>query len=533
MLSIFIMLFIAIGIAAGIGYAIVTLINTAQTSLTMQSNQVRLQNISTAVRSGLTTDGGNVLLPISIDDDGRIIARLPSASPFTTTTNGSQIVYCPAFPGVGSGNSMVNDFKDGGSEEFDVTVSEFPSPDTKYITAGHARGIEGPTLTRLNKMGVIAYLLSPQPNYKGALKCGDIELASDEYTMLIDGGTVMPIYTVTTDARSSVFVLSSDGVTPSGYNGTDRVVRKLSDVTNFVKQYQIADVTVKFPSSIDVIGLDEFAAFLQTGDSRNIRLVPEQNVTHATIELKSDDVPNRNVYLATKGNLVLSGITLDGDGFDVAIDAGATSNVSLIDSQVAALKSSGGRISTEGDTRIVPADGFDTVLQPVQAEGGLITIRSSAPIAIDGSESVNMFYANGGTINLASGLRVQANPVHTLTSQLFLNENGGKTVVTAASTGQTPFLSVKRQAGYLNEEIKASTFSTRQQIVMTCASGAADCTATCPVGKQVVTGYCNASNGGHIASFGPNSEETAFTCAFGGLVTMPAQPRVTAACDFR
>lgn len=531
MLSIFIMLFIAIGIAAGIGYAIVTLINTAQTSLTIQSNQVRLQNISTAVRSGLTTDGGNVLLPISIDDDGRIIARLPSASPFTTTTNGSPIVYCPAFPTAGSGSSMVNEFKDGGSEQFDVTVADLAGK--KYITAGHAPGIEGAKLDRLNEMGVVAYLLSPQPNYKGALECGSIELASDEYTMLIDGGTVMPIYTVTTDARSSVFVLSADGVTPSGYNGTDRVVRKLSDVTNFVKQYQIADVTVKFPSSIDVIGLDEFAAFLQTGDSRNIRLVPDQNVIHATIELKSDDVPNRNVYLATKGNLVLSGITLDGDGFDVAIDAGATSNVSLIDSQVAALRSSGGRISTEGDTRIVPADGFDTVLQPVQAEGGLITIRSSASPAIDGRESVNMFYANGGTINLASGLRVEANPVHTLTSQLFLNENGGKTVVTAASTGQTPFLTVKRQAGYMNEEIKASTFSTRQQIVMTCASGAADCTATCPVGKQVVTGYCNASNGGHISAFGPNAEETAFTCAFGGLVTMPAPPRVTAACDFR
>ena len=183
MLSIFIMLFIAIGVAAGIGYAIVTLISTAQTSLTVQANQVRTQNVSNSIRAGLTVDGTKVLLPVRMDN-GSVIARLPDSSPFSTTTSGADIVFCPAFPNDGSGTTLVNPLGEDGSEEYEVTTMKLAGK--TYATGGHAVYKDNDVKDRLAEMGVIAYLLSPQPNYKHPLECRNVELASDNYTLLVN-----------------------------------------------------------------------------------------------------------------------------------------------------------------------------------------------------------------------------------------------------------------------------------------------------------------------------------------------------------
>nr|WP_250808032.1 hypothetical protein [Neorhizobium tomejilense] len=538
MLSIFIMLFIAIGIAAGIGYAIVTLINTAQVSLTIQANQVRLQNISTAIRSGLTTDGGTVLLPISVDWDGdvptNVLARLPSSTPFSTTTSGGEIVYCPAFPDPAPPSSpiMLNHHEDR-DETFPVAVTKLG--DKSYLTAGHASGLSSDTLDRLNEMGVIAYILSPQPSYKGPLLCGDVRVSpQDNYTLLVNGGSVVPVYTVTTDGRGSVFVLSEEGL-PPGYNGSDRVVKSLKDVKDFIVQYQITDATVKLPEDY-AVSLEDLDAFLQAGQARTLRLKPGGRdeggnaVTHSTVTLTNppSQFPDRNVYLKAKGTLVLEDITLDADGYDVAVDAGAAATVFLSDSQVAGLRTTGGRISTEGVTRIVPDDGYLTEIQPIISEGGEITLNSTASPAVNAPASVVMFSANAGTINLQPGLRIVANPTFPETRQLVGPRNGGRVVV----SGGNPFLTVDRGAGYVDEGATAIDLSTRQTVAQACADGAVDCEVSCPSDKIVDFGFCSTSNGVAVTAFGPSVSLTSFSCSFGGGLEAPQQPRASAVCDF-
>ena len=538
MLSIFIMLFIAIGIAAGIGYAIVTLINTAQTSLTIQANQVRLQNIAIAIRSGLTSDDGSVLLPVSVVN-GKVLARIPDSAPFSTTTSGGDIVFCPAFPNPSATSAeMFNERPDGSEERFGVDVVEVA--EKTYAKAGHAPEIEGARLARLNEMGVIAYLLAPQPNFKGALECGDIDIADDKYTILVNGGTVMPVYSMTTDARGSVFVLSEDGTKRSGYSGTDRIVRKLSDVTEFVNQYQVADVTVRFPANLDIT-LSELVDFLKAGESRTLRMVPAQDpnsqdpdsenggrLAHSTLRVSSPGVADNNVYVAVTGTLAMTDITLQGRGFDIALEAGPTASVSLVDSTVAALTTVGGRIYTSGETVIAPVDGFVTTLSPVVARGGEITMNSSAVPAVDAPDAVTVFTSNAGTINLAYGMRVTANTP----AQLYLKENEGRIIV--GSSAGTQALNVNRGSGYVIESVlPGKTSGSREVVTNTCANGASSCQADCPERKFVQTGYCSTSNGGSITGFSPSADETSFSCSYGGLLAVPMAPKVTAVCDFR
>lgn len=530
MLSIFIMLFVAIGVAAGIGYSIVTLINTAQTSLTVQANQVRLQNIANSVRAGLTSDGGNVLLPVLVDGNN-VVARLPASSPFSTTTSGADIVFCPAFPSEASTGTLVNPLAGGGSESFGIETTTLAGK--TYARKGHPDYRDGTVAPRLSEMGVIAYLLSPQPNYKGPLACADVQLAPDNYTLLVDGGTVVPIYTITTDARGSVFVLSADGKTPSGYNGTDRVVRTLGDVANFINQYQLSDITVRVPKDLTV-SLADFQSFIAAGTSRTLRLVPGTDAngnaaghSKLTIDAGSTSVESSNYYVQAKGSLHVEGITFAGTGvtggFDVAIDAKASGDVVLEDTTLAGLKTSGGRISTSGDTVVAPDKGDDTGNNPVYAQGGEILMRpSSDVVAVAAPSAVMVFRSNGGTINLPQNMKVSTSG----TASLSAVQNGGRIVVPTDGV-VAPRLMVSRDGVSVEEAVA----SARETVTQLCPDGGTSCAAVCPADRVVITGGCSSSSGTPLLSFGPN-ENNAFACEFSTLPAL-ADPKATAVCDFR
>jgi hypothetical protein len=534
MLSLFIMLFIAIGIAAGIGYAIVTLINTAQISLTVQQNQVRLQNISTAIRAGLTTDNGSVLLPVSAMIDGVYHARLPDSSPFNTTSNGRPIVYCPAFPSAGGTETLTNR-QDAGDETISVSLREVGG--REYINAGHADFPAGSdTLARLNRMGVVAYLLSPQPNYDGPLYCSGVRISDqDNYTLLVNGGSAVPIYSVTTDGRGSVFVLSGDGLAPA-YNGTDRVVKTMADVGDFMTRYQIADVTVKIPATYD-IEYGELREFLVSGASKTIRIVPEDDAARSVLNITAADGQQLadTVFVEAIGSLVMEDIDIVSPTSDVVLEAGAVSNITLVDSTVAGLKATGGRISAVGATRIIPDKDATSGVPPVMALGGNITISSVAEPAVDGSQTTlqGAFMADGGTISLRSGLKIVANPAFPALRQLFAPMNGGRIIV----TGETPILAVDKGTGVYESE--SATFdriaSTRQTFEAVCADGSPECEVTCGQGKVVDFGFCSTDNGASVSSFrpvaDPNGSLTSFSCSFGGMVAA-LNPKASAVCDY-
>lgn len=535
------MLFIAIGIAAGIGYSIVTLINTAQISLSVQANQVRLQNISNSIRAGLTTDGGNVLLPVMTDANGKVLARLPSSSPFSTTTSGADIVYCPAFPDAASADTAINRLPGGNSETFGVATTQLAGK--TYVKAGHAEYANNkpdgvPIAERLAEMGVIAYLLSPQPNYNGSLRCADVEFATDNYTLLVNGGSVVPIYTITTDARGSIFVLSEDGKVPSGYNGTDRIVRTLGDVANFIEQYQLADVTVRLPEPMTV-SLTDFQSFIASGASRTLRMVPETasdgtQIAHATltVDAGTNSVASSNIYFEVTGRLHLTGVKmvgvmhatdepLDKRNFDVAFDAQPSADIVLVDSQVAGIKTSGGRISTSGTTSIVPISGDDTVINPVDAQGGEIVLRSSANPAVAAPNASIVFRSNAGTINLSQGLKVATRTG----AALAVTDNGGRIVVPTKG-GELPELDVVRDGVLHHEKI-----SFRETVSKLCDVGHTTCTAQCTPGKVVITGGCSNASGTPLISFGAEQLDT-FSCGFASMPS-PIAPKATAVCDYR
>ncbi|MDW9478744.1 hypothetical protein GOB57_08505 [Sinorhizobium meliloti] len=541
MLSIFIMLFVAIGVAAGIGYSVVTLINTAQTSLTTQANQVRLQNVSNSIRAGLTVDGTKVLLPVLVDNEV-VAARLPDSSPFSTTTSGADIVFCPAFPNPGSGTMLVNPLGVDGSEEFEVTTTELAGK--TYATAGHANYADEKVKDRLAQMGVIAYLLSPQPNYQHALECRNVELGPDNYTLLVSGGSVVPIYTVTTDARGSVFTLWNGEDVPPGYNGNDRVVRTFADVASFIKQYNLTDITVRLPSTLPPASLADFMAFIDAGASRTLRLVPGDDefgneLSHANLTIASDgsSVESRNVYLPVKGALRIDDVTVAGSGFDVAIEAMSSSDVVLTGSEVAGLKATGGRISTAGATAIRSNVGDDTGNNPVHALGGEIILGPETSVIAP--SAVMVFRANAGNIILPEDLNVTTSGTSVLSAQ----QNGGRVVVPLSrivdENGQviTPSIPVTRNGVTAPEPIASS----RETVSQVCGDGSTSCEAVCTGGKVVVSGGCSNTNGTPLVSFGPVETGNAqgvlapalsYSCEFAALPAV-SDPKATAICDFR
>jgi hypothetical protein len=528
MLSIFIMLFIAIAVTFGLGFSILTLINTAQNSLAIQANQVRLQNIANSIRASLTVDAGRVLLPINADYK----ARLPAASPFSTTTTGGEIVFCPAFlDDDGADTPLVNSVHGGGDET--IMVRKVNLGDRLYASSGHA-AIPHDTLARLDEMGVIAYLLSPQPNTVDPLRCGDVELAPDNYTLLVDGGNVVPVYTVTTDARGSVFVLSADGSKPSGYNGTDRIVRTLADVTDFIDKYKLADVTVKLPAHMTV-GLADFSAFAAKGFSRSLRMEPQTGSSaDLDIDAAGQSIDFGNAFVDVQGGLYLSGLHLAGKNsssgaFDIGLDALPSANVVLSDATVQGLRTSGGRISAFGTTLVAPEKGEETTINPVVADGGEITVRSTAAPAVNAPSAYTVFLANGGTINLSGGLKVATGELSVLNK----SRNSGRVVSASEDVNAQPALQVSRGAGYAEETLLGrSTVSAGNCYSDT---GGTTCTASCKAGTGmvVISGGCESDNGSPLVQFGVTGEAgDAYTCRFSAAI--PAlSPKATAICDFR
>lgn len=532
MLSIFIMLFIAIGVAAGIGYSIVTLINTAQTSLTVQANQVRLQNVSNSIRAGLTVDGTKVLLPVLMDN-GSVIARLPDSSPFSKTTSGADIAFCPAFPNAGSGATLVNPLGEDGTEEFAVTKTELAGK--TYVTGGHAEYKDNRVKDRLAEMGVIGYLLSPQPNYKHALECRNVELAPDNYTLLVSGGSVVPIYTITTDARGSVFTLWNGEDVPPGYNGSDRVVRTFADVASFINKYSLTDVTVRLPSTLPPVALSDFRAFMEAGASRTLRLVPGddangQPLDHATLTVVSEaTVGSGNVYFPVKGSLRVDDVDLVGSGFDIALEATSSGEVALNDAKLNGIKTNGGRISATGTTTIRADVGDDSGNNPVYAVGGEIILGPETSVVAP--TAVMVFRANAGNIILSSGLNVETSETAILAAQ----QNGGRVVVPVGDQGNAT-LSVARDGVGGVESI-----ATRATVKEACGDGETSCEAVCTGGRVPVSGSCSNDSGTPLVSFGPverfngNGDPlppNSYGCEFASTPPV-SNPTATAVCEFR
>jgi hypothetical protein len=523
MLSLFILLIVSLSIAIGIGFGITNLISTNQTLLLIQQNQVRMQNVSNAIRANLTVDGGNVLLPVR---DG-LVARIPDASPFAVTTSGREIVYCPAFEAPGTSADFVNTLADGSEEVFKVDTVALNGK--TYVKRGHAAGID---VARMAELGIVGYLISPQPYNQAPIKCGAVTFSEqDTFTLLVNGGTVTPIYKVTTDARGATFILALGGSKPLDYEGNARVVNTFADIGDFIERYNLTDVTVKLqPEAVTTVSLADFETFLSKGFSRTLRIEPAEkldsdgHLVPATSTLKLDagavSTDFSNVYLRARGNLLLRNLVVQGKDasgvMDVAVDAGPASTLMIQNSRLGGLRATGGTISTADGGTISPVTGIETTTLPVLAQSGEILIQSGT--TIEAPDAKNVLLASGGRIVLNGTVAAYTGDISTNLHRLYFAEKGG---TVTASTGN---VEVHRPTGTFLETV--GPVSVKQD----CALGDLSCLAECTGGRVASQGSC-LSSGAALSSFG-TTDDGGYLCEWASA-SLTSAPVARATCDFR
>jgi citrate lyase gamma subunit len=364
--------------------------------------------------------------------------------------------------------------------------------------------------TRIDELGIVALLVSPQPNHVGGLKCASVTVADDGYTFLVDGGSVTPVFSVATDGKGAVFIVSDSEV----HDEFGRKVHSLADVRSFVTKYNLTDVTIKVADDA-AVSLADLAALLNEGFGKTFRLQPIDDGVSIVLDAGDVNVEFGNYFLNVPGRLYIDHVGLTGNAFDVALQASATGEVFLRDSSVGGLVSNGGRIVASGATVIKPEHGVETLAKPVVARGGAIIIRSTAEPAIYGASAQFVFSAISGTIDVADGLHVLADPDH-----LSWARNGG-TFTSYSSEGGATVQVTPGNGSY------AAVSLQRLKIVSKDCDTDTECVAECAVGKVVVSGGCASANGLPAINFGPR-DIGSFGCTF-PLGVMSA--KATAACQ--
>src|SRR5690606_27802734 len=121
--------------------------------------------------------------------------------------------------------------------------------------------------------------------------------------------------------------------------------------------------------------------------------------------------------------------------------------------------------------------------------------------AVAAGNAVFAFYANAGTISLASGLSVEVDPGRGF-QQSVMAENGGRVIGTDVNV-------------LSNGVASSETLLTgRETLAVSCEDGTVNCVASCQTpGKTVVSGGCFSASGTPLISFGPTGETT-YGCSF-------------------
>lgn len=539
MLSIFIMLFIAIGVAVGVGFTVVTLLQTAHSSLSVLTNQVRIHNIANSIRAATKVDGDRLLLPVRSD----LTTRPPDVAPFSTTTSGGQIVYCPFLKAAEATTPVMKTKKEGEEDEplevFAVTTATVSG--ATYVTAGHAEGLDGVVayedsdgnpvyLTdRMSQLGLIGYLISPQPNSTAPLRCGDVRLAPDRHTLIADvvdeegeivgAGTVVPIYGITADFRGAVFTLSEEEIGEFSNNDASRVVSSLADVAEFAERFDLPDVTVELPAEV---GLEDFRTLASAMAGRTLRVRANRSGSEAVatcapgpgtggdvIAFKSEAMPvSRETRLVFSGRIefddvAICGVDESGAEMDVILDAGPGGSVLLDGGGAQAVRSSGGEVVAV-DASIIPIYGDEATVTPVKAHAGRITLKNT----IIGTEVADpVLVAEEGDIVLHPDVRVDKAPTAVLQ-----DITGEGRISVANVPGTDGKIGVDEGAGEARQAVTDESKFTR--VEWTCADGAASCSVACDADRVVTGGGCRSDSGSAVTASYPDDEDNSFKCLF-------------------
>lgn len=494
-------LFVLITLA---GFQLVTTYQSSQAAIAILQNQTRLQMVASQVRAALAVVDDRTAVPVRSD----LSSGLPPVTPFTTNASGAPIVFCPVLPSpVEEGRAYTNT---AAAETWQVQTAERDG--LTYVVAG-APG--GPDDKRISDMGIVAYLLSPQPNAKSALRCADARVAEDGSTILVKGGSVVSVFGSAPDADAASFVLSADGSRPDWATTADRTARSLDEVLEFVRHYDVHDVRLRLSGAETVSGtvLDEL---LSLSYGRTVRFEGPSGV-RAVLNIDGGPSPTQGVTeVSSRGFAAFSNVSLVGTGgTEVLVAASPGGSVLLENSQTALVRSNGGSVTLAGTTRLTPST---SSAAPIYADGGSVTINvvdSEAAPFLSASAAPAMLLAAGGDIVVKSDARIQAGG-----SELFRQLPGGR--FRLGTEGAR--LLVDRGTGYVPE-----TPVDLQRVSQTCADGASSCSATCPAGKTVAWGECGSANGSPLSSFSVDGTGASYTCQFSPM-SVALSPQSAVVC---
>lgn len=494
-------LFVLITLA---GFQLISTYQSSQAAIAVLQNQTRLQMVVAQVRSSLAVVGGRTAVPVRSD----FTAGVPPVTPFTTTSSGDPIIFCPVLPvDVVDGRTFANN---PASESWSVQTEERDG--LNYVVAGAPGGADD---GRISAMGVVAYLISPQPNAKSPLRCADVRVAEDGSTILVKGGSVVPVFGSVPAADSASFVLSSDGSRPDFATPADRTARSLEEVVEFVRHYDVHDVRVTVSGAETVQGgtLDEL---LGISFGRTVRFEGPAGV-HATLSINGGPSTAPGVTeISSRGSAIFMNVSLvSSSGTEILISARPGGSVLLDNAQVARVRSNGGSVSMTGSTRLVPGQ---STTAPIYADGGTVVIDvddSDAAPLLAGTAATAAIASAGGDVVIKRDARLQIG-----TGQLYQQHAGGRL---RYGTPDARLL-VDRGVGFV-----AETPSDLQRVSEACSDGSTSCVAMCPAGKTVAWGECGSGNGAPLASFSVDATGMAYTCQFSPM-SVAVSPRAAVVC---
>lgn len=497
MLSIFIMLIVAIGLCAGIGYSILTIIKSGEVSLSIQKNQARLEMVASSIRSGLLDQEGVALVPV--DFVGEIpVSTVPSLAPFKETSYGKPIVYCPVSSQDQAQAEGASVFLDG-NDTYAVKTVEIDG--RNFITGGRPLfaadfkdGVDqGLIAATLREQGVAAFLISPDPTFSATPACSSLtaeRLPNGTLTLLADGGSVTPVYGFSSSASRQTFVAVPDG--EEGSTGW------LGKIAERVSRQNILETTIRLPTD-DTASFStttgEFEKLANAAQGRSLRIVaPVQTALHV-----SGGSAGRS-EIVFKGSVTLDNVALDGadsagQPTDVVVSAVSGAQVKLTNVVAGGLHAAGGSISMSGKDSIVEAE-YGAADRPVVVDGGDLSLEEavkngSTVVSVNAPSASVVFDVHGGRLLFVGEPKVTTSG----SAQPFAVSGNGR----LESAGPDGAISVSRDGGADTAVPVVAPMETATEV---CANGSASCVAYCSPGRTFVLGSCGSSDGHPLASFG-------------------------------
>lgn len=552
MLSIFIMLIVAIAMAAAIGFGILSLIKTAETSLGVQKNQTRLAAVSASIRSYVRTDGDDVLIPIEVTGapTGSFSATLPSFVPYSTTVWGKPLIYCPVSPSdaIGAG-TVTNVIDNDDDEEFDVDYTTEGT--VTYISAGAPQTA---VLADLRANGVIALILSPGPNSDGNLRCSDVELADDGETVLIDGGSVRTVSDIPAETDGKTFVLDQGSYNGSRKTNASMLIGGFADITSYVRGYGARDVEVILPAQdassdpvVHYISKEDLSSLLDEMKGRTLRLTGEAGGSTIGVEVLQGEETDKEWEAEVRGKLVVSDVSIEGyevtapgvgrtRTIDVGLNVSNGGDLTLENAVISHIRVAGGRAAMNSGAKVRPEYGTSNFEIPLRVEAGSLLIDPEDSLASPFLEAVtatNAILVSGGSTEVKSSFSATLGAA---TERLFLATDGGRisraspdVVASVTRAGTT----VDEAVPVLSEVVETSN---------TCADDSESCSIVCPsvsisssdAAREtfVAWGECSSSDGAAISGTVTAADRQSFTCAW-QLPAAVVAPTAKAFCEIR